>query len=72
MIDRKPIILVMLRKPDPLATLYNAGIHRGGRWLVRGVRLLILSLLPAFSRKRVTTIDTARCTAEPQNGAGNE
>lgn len=27
----------MLKKPDSLATLDNAGIHRSGRWLVRGV-----------------------------------
>lgn len=27
----------MLKKPDALATLDNAGIHRSGRWLVRGV-----------------------------------
>lgn len=27
----------MLKKPDALATLDNAGIYRSGRWLVRGV-----------------------------------
>ena len=31
----------MLKKPDALATLDNAGVHRAGRWLVRGVSLPI-------------------------------
>jgi hypothetical protein len=69
MINRKPIISFMLQKPDPLATLYNAGIHRGGRWLVCGVSLLSLLLLPGFSQKDVNTIDTARRTGEFRNGA---
>jgi Fur family zinc uptake transcriptional regulator len=69
MINRKPIILFMLQKPDPLATLYNVGIHRGGRWLVCGVSLLSRLLLPGFSQKAVNTIDTARRTGEFRNGA---
>jgi hypothetical protein len=55
MLTRKPIISFMLQKPDPLATLYNAGIHRGGRWLVCGVSLVSLRLLPGFSFRRLST-----------------
>ncbi|WP_394687879.1 ATP-binding cassette domain-containing protein [Hoeflea sp.] len=31
----------MLKKPDPLVTLENAGIHRFDRWLVRGVSFAV-------------------------------
>ena len=31
----------MLKKPEALVTLDNAGVYRAGRWLVRGVSFSI-------------------------------
>ena len=39
----------MLKTPDPLVSLDNAGINRSGRWLVRGVSL-------AISRGEIVTL----------------
>ncbi len=56
----------MLHKTDSPVSLDDADIYRAGRWFVHGVSLLILSLLPVFSRRPINTIETARRAHEPQ------
>ncbi|MEQ8481124.1 MAG: hypothetical protein RIC18_10730, partial [Hoeflea sp.] len=64
----KPFNPIMLHKQHPLVTLDNAGIHRAGRWLVRGVSPAIPSFLTGFSRKPVNDIEMGISASEPQNG----
>jgi zinc transport system ATP-binding protein len=63
----------MLQKPDSLATLYNAGIHRGGRWLVRGVNLAIepgeiVTLIGPNGSGKSTTAKMALGILKPDEG----
>jgi hypothetical protein len=72
MITRKTIFLFMLQKPDPLATLYNAGIHGTGRWLVRGISLSILPLIPLVRASLSTAFIRQDAQANPRMESGNE
>jgi zinc transport system ATP-binding protein len=73
MITTKPFISFMLQKPDSLATLDNAGIHRAGRWLVRGVNLAIepgeiVTLIGPNGSGKSTTAKMALGILKPDEG----
>lgn len=63
----------MLKKPEPLITLDNAGIHRAGRWLVRGVSMAvdageIVTLIGPNGSGKSTTAKMALGLLRPDEG----
>lgn len=63
----------MLKKPEPLVTLQNAGTYRAGRWLVRGVNLTIdageiVTLIGPNGSGKSTTAKMALGILKPDEG----
>ncbi|MEO0544562.1 MAG: ATP-binding cassette domain-containing protein [Pseudomonadota bacterium] len=63
----------MLKKPEPLVTLENAGVYRAGRWLVRGVGLSIsageiVTLIGPNGSGKSTTAKMALRILKPDEG----
>ncbi len=63
----------MLKKPDALATLDNAGVYRAGRWLVRGVSFSIdvgeiVTLIGPNGSGKSTTAKMALGILKPDEG----
>ncbi|MGB7205070.1 MAG: metal ABC transporter ATP-binding protein [Anderseniella sp.] len=63
----------MLKKQEPLVTLENAGIHRAGRWLVRGVSMAvnqgeIVTLIGPNGSGKSTTAKMALGILKPDEG----
>ena len=66
----------MLTQPRELVTLTNAGIHRAGRWLVRGVSMSvgageIVTLIGPNGSGKSTTAKMALGLLEPDEGAAS-
>lgn len=66
----------MLTKPESLITLDNAGIFRGGRWLVRGVSMSldageIVTLIGPNGSGKSTTAKMALGLLAPDEGSAN-
>lgn len=64
----------MLKQPDPLVSLDNAGVRRAGRWLVRGVSLAIrpgeiLTLIGPNGSGKSTTAKMALGVLKPDEGS---
>lgn len=64
----------MLKKPEALVTLDNAGVYRAGRWLVRGVALSIeageiVTLIGPNGSGKSTTAKMALGILKPDEGA---
>lgn len=63
----------MLKKPEALVTLDNAGVHRAGRWLVRGVAFSmdageIVTLIGPNGSGKSTTAKMALGILKPDEG----
>jgi len=63
----------MLKKPEALVTLDNAGVHRAGRWLVRGVEFSIdageiVTLIGPNGSGKSTTAKMALGILKPDEG----
>ncbi|EAU42056.1 probable high-affinity zinc uptake system atp-binding abc transporter protein [Fulvimarina pelagi HTCC2506] len=66
----------MLQRPDALVTLDNAGIHRGGRWLVRGISMSvdageIVTLIGPNGSGKSTTARMALGLIAPDEGTAS-
>ena len=66
----------MLNAPAPLVMLDNAGVHRGGRWLVRGVSMAvgqgeIVTLIGPNGSGKSTTAKMALGLLSPNEGAAS-
>ena len=64
----------MLKKTEALVTLDNAGVHRAGRWLVRGVAFSIdageiVTLIGPNGSGKSTTAKMALGILKPDEGA---
>ncbi|MEO1747956.1 MAG: metal ABC transporter ATP-binding protein [Pseudomonadota bacterium] len=64
----------MLKKPEPLVTLENAGVYRAARWLVRGVGLTIdageiVTLIGPNGSGKSTTAKMALGITKPDEGS---
>ncbi|MEN3792248.1 ATP-binding cassette domain-containing protein [Fulvimarina sp. MAC3] len=66
----------MLRRPDALVTLDNAGIYRAGRWLVRGISMSvdageIVTLIGPNGSGKSTTARMALGLVKPDEGTSS-
>src|SRR5690606_37183166 len=66
----------MLKPNEPLVVLHNAGVERGGRWLLRGVELAvrpgeIVTLIGPNGSGKSTTAKVALGVIRPDEGSAH-